>query len=43
MFTVQRNQHNHIIVCEGTMPKNNYFVVFTGTFFRCNQIANGAE
>ena len=43
MFTVQRNQHNDIIVCKGDSLEKGYFIVFKGTLAQCNQIANGGD
>jgi hypothetical protein len=43
MFTAQRNIHNDIIVCLGNKPEKGYWVVFTGSFFECNQIAKGCD
>jgi hypothetical protein len=43
MFTAQRNAHNDIIVCSGNKVEKGYWVVFTGTFFECNQLAKGGD
>jgi hypothetical protein len=43
MYTVQRNSHNDLIVCLGSKVEKGYFVVFTGSFFQCNQLAKGFD
>jgi hypothetical protein len=43
MYTAQRNIHNDIIVCLGKKVEKGYWIVFTGTFYQCNQLSKGFD
>jgi hypothetical protein len=43
MYSLQRNQHNDLIVCVGNLPEPGYWVVFTGGFYECNTLAKGGD
>jgi len=43
MFTLQRNANNDMIVCSGSKTEKGYWVVFTGTFYQCNQLSKGFD
>lgn len=35
MYTAQRNAHGNIIVCKGSVVRNSYKIVFTGSYDNC--------
>jgi len=38
MYTAQANAHGNIIVCKGSVVRNSYRIVFTGTYAECLMI-----
>ena len=35
MYTAQMNRHGNIIVCKGSVVRNSYKIIFTGTYNEC--------
>lgn len=41
MYTAQRNQHGNVIVCKGSVVRNSYMIIFTGTYNECLKLKVG--
>jgi hypothetical protein len=35
MYTAQINAHGNVIVCKGSVVRNSYRIIFTGTYADC--------
>lgn len=41
MYTAQANSFGNIIVCKGSVVRNSYRIVFTGTYADCLAVKAG--
>lgn len=35
MYTAQRNAHGNVIVCKGSVERNSYRIIFSGSYEEC--------
>lgn len=38
MYTAQQDRFGHVIVCKGSVTRNGYAIVFTGSYEACLRI-----
>lgn len=43
MYTAQANIHGNIIVCKGSVPRNSYHIIYTGTYWECLEVKTGGK
>jgi hypothetical protein len=41
MYTAQINSFGNVIVCKGSVVRNSYRIVFTGTYAECLAVKTG--
>ena len=41
MYTAQINSFGNVIVCKGSVVRNSYRIVFTGTYAECLAVKAG--
>jgi len=37
-YTTQQDAHGNVIVCKGSVPRNGYRVIFTGSYLDCMRV-----
>jgi len=43
VYTAQRDSHGNMIVCKGSVERNGYRIVFSGTYSDCLAVKAGAK